>query len=961
MKTKTNHTICFTHIFLFLFLSFGFYACVDKAYDLDKDVSLEVNLGGKYLAIPLGTTSQIYLDSLLDIEDDDVLKFLDNGTFALSKIDSIEVKIPEIDPVNITVKGLDIKPVTVKVDNVQLPESFQLGEFSEETSLGVENIDLNIQEMQPINVDARGTLPAVPSIPGQNYPIDIPSAMEVSISNSQTFDFSFQANEKISKVNTIYFGPDEKGTQAEITIQLPQNIDAGKHEIETLSIRLPEGFKLAKAEIDNTGKVNGNTYTVNNYNPGDKKEISFSFYILEMDGVTYPATYSGILDYQLTYKITQGKITSAKESRIQLQLDIPLQLRESNEADIATGPIPVSLSPQKININSTIDDIPEEVGKVKTIYFDPEANEIRLSVDALRLPASLSGNPVQLQFPTSFVFKSSDGLTSANVLELSPEEINTGIEKVLHLESMELDQEVTDRQLILNENITVREMHIQLDATEHIQISEVKKLSDKKIKMTLSADRLKISDAILSTNGITIDVEESKADMDISEKTPKELIAVKTVQFKENPSIKLQLSFEGVPASVKKMKFKDYTITFPDFIEFEGEEIQNHQLILNEEFVIANGYTKELTIKKFNFGDKNPVEDEHIVINDSVTLGGQIYIGQSDLNSSELTDITIKPTLQIAEMELSLVSGRIDPDIDPEDEVLDIGDIPDFLKDDSVVLDIQHPVITVNAANTIGVPVNVSLTMLPMLKGKVIEAGKVDAAISAKPAAILSEPTWSDFWISDSRDGMPATYTYVETPALPDLIRKIPDSISIVMNASADVNALHTIDLSIPEYKLQIKYNISVPLILGQELRIVYRDTLDDFLKDIQDYIDYISEAKILTEIENTVPLEMVCTAEAVDVNKQVLKGISVSAPQKIRAAGWDIQADATTPTLSSFDIILKETVKGELSKLDGLILKITANANSTVAGATVRRNQYLKISAKLKVPGGVNADLNDL
>ena len=449
--------------------------------------------------------------------------------------------------------------------------------------------------------------------------------------------------------------------------------------------------------------------------------------------------------------------------------------------------------------------------------------------------------------------------------------------------------------------------------------------------------------------------------MDISEETPKELIAVRDVAFKENPEVKLHLSFDGIPASVSKVQFKDYKIIFPEFLIFEGNDVQNHRLVLNDEVTVSEGFSKTLTIKQFSFGDNNPIANERITISDSIILDGQLYIQESNLSSDELNNIIIRPTVSITPMSLGVVSGKIDPEIEPEKEMVDIGDIPDFMKDDSVVLDIMHPLITVNAGNTIGIPVNADLKIEPMQKGTVIPAGVVNASIGVEPTLALGTTTWSNFWISDTQEGMPANYSYVPTPNLPNLIRKVPDSISIVVTAEADPNALHSIDLSIPEYKLQVKYNISVPIKLGKELNIIYHDTIDDFNKDIKDYVDYVTEAQILTEIDNTIPLEMTCSAQAIDVNKKVLKGIKVSSPERVQAAGWDAVNGKTTLTRTSFSLLLQETVKGEMTKLDGLVFKISAKANSTVAGATLKKDQYLKISAKMKVPGGITVDIDDL
>lgn len=950
-----------THLMRFVVLiivALAFHACIDKKYDLDKDLSLEVTVGGNHLSIPLGSTSNAYLDSLVDVKDGDILKFLENGDFAFSKTDSLDIKLPKIDPVNITVQGLDIQPISVTVDNVQLPESFNLGDFAKNIPLGVNDVRLSVKAMAPIVINAGKQLAE-----GQNG-MPTPPNVSVSLASQQEFNFSFDKAAEIKDINTIYFGTsDEQGTLAEITVRLPGNINATTHSIENFSVALPAGFTLSKDPSSVAGSVNGNTFTVTNYDPGQKKNIQFSFYVRKMSGnfssTTESMSYSGDVQYAITYKVNEGAFTATGAADIGLDINMPLSLRN---ADIATNDIATELAAQNIGINSKIENIPEEIASINTVYFDASASEIAVKISALELPVTLSGDNIQLKFPASYHFAVSDGLSTDNILKITPAELSAGTTKTLHLESLELNQTVENQIVFLNDEVVFQPANLLLDENPSVNTQELQNLSGKEVQVSISGENLRISHASLQSKGMTVNVDPAETNINISEETPKELVAIREVTFKQKPEVRLQFFFEGIPSSIPKIKLKDYTITFPDFIIFEGDDVQNHQLVLNDEFDVSEGFSKILTIEKFSFGDNNPIKDGQIIIEQMIDLSGQLYIGESDLSSDELENIIVKPTLSIQPMELSVVSGKINPDIEPENERIDMGDVPDFLKDDDVVLDLQHPVITVNAANTVGIPIKADLTMEPKLNGKTITTGVVKASIAVREAEILGVSTWSNFWISNTENGMPSNYQFVSTPNLPNLIRKVPDSIAINMTAMADPDALHTIDLSVPEYKLKVKYNISVPLQLGRDLAIIYHDTIDDFHKDIKDYTEYVSEALIYAEIDNTVPLEMECDIQAIGVDKKVLTGISVSAPEKIKSAGWNPQQSGqTTVTTTSFPVVLTETVKGELSKLDGLTFRISAKANATVAGATLKRDQYIKISAKMKIPGGVTIDINDL
>ena len=96
-------------------LASGMCACVDDEYDLDKDISLEVGIGGKYFAIPLGSTDSIRVDSLLELDDESVFMFMEDGTATITKSDEVDVRVPEIRQVTISGWESEIEPIEREV------------------------------------------------------------------------------------------------------------------------------------------------------------------------------------------------------------------------------------------------------------------------------------------------------------------------------------------------------------------------------------------------------------------------------------------------------------------------------------------------------------------------------------------------------------------------------------------------------------------------------------------------------------------------------------------------------------------------------------------------------------------------------------------------------------------------------------------------------------------------------
>lgn len=461
----------------------------------------------------------------------------------------------------------------------------------------------------------------------------------------------------------------------------------------------------------------------------------------------------------------------------------------------------------------------------------------------------------------------------------------------------------------------------------------------------------------------------SSTSIEFDEEVPEELLDLNTVKFDGTPKLVIDIQFEA-PEEVAKLELMDYVIHFPEFIVFDDNRIENHCLVIDGEMDVDAGYRVELDIAEFNFEEEeNPIQEvgseKRLHIDGAVTLDGQLRVTvRGDGTLPGTVTVGIMPQVSIDEMKLGEITGKVNVDIEEVNEEVDLGDIPDFLKDKDVVLDIEHPVIMLEVGNTTGVPVLADLTLTPLADGSPIENGIIELRreerdIVVKAADEMGEYTWSNFFISNSEAGMELGFEFVDVPNLPNLIRQIPDVIQINMTAEADPEAEHRFDLSHGDYEMNVRYNVHVPLTFGPDLQVIYRDTIDDFNSDIKDYVKYVTEVVMEMEVENTIPLGMMCRAVALDVDGRALSGIEVSTPQPIEAAGWD--GNNTTLVMSAFTIELKETVAGTMEQLDGLALEITADANEGVKGASLKNNQYLRLSGKMRIPGGITVDIDDI
>lgn len=426
----------------------------------------------------------------------------------------------------------------------------------------------------------------------------------------------------------------------------------------------------------------------------------------------------------------------------------------------------------------------------------------------------------------------------------------------------------------------------------------------------------------------------------------------------------LTLKFElGGGISIERVDIKTMTITFPDFIQFENENGLNGQtLTMTDVQIKPSGFTKELKINKYAFGstygEGNRVEEENgdrilKIENQKITIEMQdIYVNNPQGSGS----FSITPTVTLSEMAVSEVYGTIQPDIDVKPTEVELNNLPDFLQDDEIRLDITNPVFSFNANNPLNTDVEMDGVLTGYKDGKVTKTVKIGngnggASITLKPSGDKQQTISI---VRDEKTVVEANATKVVVPNLNDIIETIPDRINVELKPAVKTEQYYTVNLG-QDYTLNSAYDIDIPLSFGSNLKIVYEETLDNFDLDLED-VD-IEKAVLSINAVNTIPLAMEIKNEnvsALDANGNVIKDIDVTVEGTITES-----KDGKTEVSSTLNVNLNETAEGAISKLDGLKLKITA-VPGQATDVQLLSTQWMQLKdMKLKIPNGIKVDLN--
>ena len=431
---------------------------------------------------------------------------------------------------------------------------------------------------------------------------------------------------------------------------------------------------------------------------------------------------------------------------------------------------------------------------------------------------------------------------------------------------------------------------------------------------------------------------------------------------------KLTLSFKIETTNTimyDRVTIGNMTITFPDFIKFEGGQsgLNGQTLTITNEIIYKNNptFTKSLSIAKYSFGEKygdgNKIKEENgdrilKIEEEKITIktNGIVYGAQGS------GSLSITPTVTLAEMAVSEVYGTIQPDIDVKPTEVELNNLPDFLQDDEIRLDITNPVFSFNANNPLNTDVEMDGVLTGYKDGKVtkivkIGSGNGGASITLKPSGDKQQTISI---VRDEQTVVEANATKVVVPNLNDIIETIPDHINVELKPVVKTEQYYTVNLG-QDYTLNSAYDIDIPLSFGSNLKIVYEETLDNFDLDLED-VD-IKKAVLSINAVNTIPLAMEIkndNVSALDANGNVIKDIDVTVEGTITES-----KDGKTEVSSALNVNLNETAEGAISKLDGLKLKITA-VPGQATDVQLLSTQWMQLKdMKLKIPNGIKVDLN--
>ena len=439
---------------------------------------------------------------------------------------------------------------------------------------------------------------------------------------------------------------------------------------------------------------------------------------------------------------------------------------------------------------------------------------------------------------------------------------------------------------------------------------------------------------------------------DFSGNKPAEVLSLKTVSVDAN--IKLAVSFSSALKSCVT-RIAKLSLSMPSYMSFtatttSGDLSVNGHKITLANISTANEITLNIDINALDFKSGNngtlAIEGGKIKMDGTVVMG--VEISPSDINLSGLTsgDLSITSQIQFPDFKVTGAQGRFSPTIDLGNlGEATINNVPDFLKDGNVVVDLANP--------RIWLTTNSDLTLDGYVDGviKAYKKGQVIASVNVNDINIQANATSKICICRNASLVDRSMFTQViEVPTLSTLIRTIPDKLVFEADARADSQNEYAITFG-RQYNISPSYTIKAPIAFAEDARIVYNDSIEDMNKDLKD-LDFAEGTYINVDanVENKVPAHLTVSAYAVDVNGKRMSDdlISIVVSNVVAAS-----PDGTTPVVTPLNVKVQQKKAGVLKNVDKLMFTIEGSAKENgniIEGVTLNAYKHTLVARDIVV-----------
>lgn len=456
----------------------------------------------------------------------------------------------------------------------------------------------------------------------------------------------------------------------------------------------------------------------------------------------------------------------------------------------------------------------------------------------------------------------------------------------------------------------------------------------------------------------------SSTPMTVNEDVPHEIRAVKDAEVSGVVKISLMVT-------TGKATLSDLIIDFPEYLEFA--EVKDAGLNFNPDGNLLTIKSPQISTVAKNYYlnvvgidfDKIPSGQGFLPSQHKIVLNDEIKLSAFDVNAvlSDLgTTVEAIPNEIVADIDISISSlivktalVKVDSDIVIDPFISNVGELPDFLSGDEVVLDLYNPVLKLNIDNNTPLKLNLNADIMSY-KGADHRSAHVGNANGGE-AISLTPSGMNRLYVSRTGEGVPTGFASVVVPDFSSLISIVPDRIG-VENIDVEAADEFVTLTSGGRYNVVYDFELAAALAFGKDVKIVYSTDFtgwnETFNPNDESFALEIRDADVKFDFVNMIPMTISLDAAAIDVDGNVIPGIKVTLNGDIPAGSVE------KPSTSALTLNLEGSAE-QMRKLDGLRLNLTGSDPGTMSGVCLNKNQgvqfknmKIRLQAKMDIESGL-------
>lgn len=508
--------------------------------------------------------------------------------------------------------------------------------------------------------------------------------------------------------------------------------------------------------------------------------------------------------------------------------------------------------------------------------------------------------------------------------------------------------------------------YLGLDGEETNADITVSKVFIDETSSEVNSSNMTFNKALIANDEVIENINDLNPEFQIrNNNVPSDVVDIKQTSMTGEP-IAIRIFFPDITSINGLWLKKGFEIKFPEYLTLESQNSQqgytldNNTLVLSKDMYVPHtGTTLYIYCKGIDFEKASENEGfinngiySSIFFNVKLATKGQAAMKSSDFQSGEdIINLQLHCDVHMPEMQLTDVIAKVDPAIDITVNPINIDDLPDFLSDDQVRLDLENPQIMLNINNGSPVTVAVNAKLKAYKNNQFTQEVGIGSQYGTAP--IYANNGINNICLSTqgTHNSNATNVNDIKVENLSALFTIIPDMVEITDIETVALPNYYSIELG-RTYQINTDYNVDAPLTFGPNLNIVYTDSISDLGSDLED-IEF-KEIHALIDASNNIPLQLGLDAKPYDKNGHEITDADVTVNGNIMAGSMENGQD------SHLEIIIKSKTNSPIKGLDKILLQLTGTVPDNMGYQTLNKNQTIKFdNIRLKVIDGVTIDLN--